>query len=124
MAHEGKLKLVKLNIDSFPQLTQGLNIRSVPSVFLIFKGQIVDMVQGMVEPEKLDEFINTGLLVAGIETNENLMQDVVMKIQRFIEDGDYKQVIQVCQDSLQLDAWRQAVGTELILSWTYCMLFE
>jgi len=73
MAHEGKLKLVKLNIDSFPQLTQGLNIRSVPSVFLIFKGQIVDMVQGMVEPEKLDEFINTGLLVAGIETNENLM---------------------------------------------------
>jgi len=47
-----------------------------------------------------------------------------MKIQRFIEDGDYKQVIQVCQDSLQLDAWRQAVGTELILSWTYCMLFE
>lgn len=33
---EGKVKLVKMNVDSFPQLTTGLNVKSLPSVFLIF----------------------------------------------------------------------------------------
>lgn len=54
LAYEGKLKLVMLDIDSFPQLTQGLNIRSVPSVFLIYKGSIVDMFQGMPKEDQLD----------------------------------------------------------------------
>lgn len=40
---EGKLKLVKLNIDNHPQLSTGLNIRSIPTLFLIFNGNIVDM---------------------------------------------------------------------------------
>ena len=40
---EGKLKLVKLNIDNHPKLSSGLNIRSIPTLFLIFNGNIVDM---------------------------------------------------------------------------------
>jgi len=41
-AVEGKLKLVKLNIDSFPKLSSGLNIRSIPTVLLIYRGRLVD----------------------------------------------------------------------------------
>jgi thioredoxin len=77
--HEGKIKLVKLNIDNFPQLTTGLNIRSVPSLFLIFKGNIVDMLQGF-QPAQLDEFIQTALVIGGMETDENMMQDILVKL--------------------------------------------
>ena len=42
-ALEGRIKMVKLNIDDLPQLSEGLNIRSIPAVFLIYKGNIVDM---------------------------------------------------------------------------------
>ena len=55
-AEEGKLKLVKLNIDDLPKLSSGLNIRSVPSVFLIYKGNVVDMFKGVPEEKELDEF--------------------------------------------------------------------
>ena len=40
---EGKMKMVKLNIDDLPKLTTGLGIRSIPQVFLIYKGNIVDV---------------------------------------------------------------------------------
>ena len=55
-AEEGKLKLVKLNIDDLPKLSSGLNIRSVPSVFLIYKGNVVDMLKGIPEDNELDNF--------------------------------------------------------------------
>ena len=44
---EGKVRMVKLNIDNLPQLSTALNIRSLPTVFLIFKGNIVDTFTGL-----------------------------------------------------------------------------
>ena len=41
--------MVTLNIDDLPKLTTGLNIRSIPAIFLIFKGNIVDVLQGLPE---------------------------------------------------------------------------
>ena len=77
LALDGKIKLVKLNIDHHPSLSQGLNIRSIPALFLIFKGNIVDAITGMPEESKLDEFIQTGLGVGEVETSENIMAEVL-----------------------------------------------
>jgi thioredoxin len=44
--HEGKFKLVKLNIDNLPQLAQGLNVKSIPALFLIYRGNIMDTMIG------------------------------------------------------------------------------
>ncbi len=43
----GKFKLVKLNIDTLPQLAKGLNVKSIPALFLIYKGNVMDTVVGM-----------------------------------------------------------------------------
>jgi len=32
---EGKVKLIKLNVETLPELAKGLNVRSLPSVFLV-----------------------------------------------------------------------------------------
>jgi len=39
---EGKFKLVKLNIDHLPALATALKVESIPAVYLIYKGQMVD----------------------------------------------------------------------------------
>jgi putative thioredoxin len=53
LEHEGKFKLMKMNIDTLPQLATALNIKSVPYVFLIHKGNIVDTFQGMPNQSRL-----------------------------------------------------------------------
>ena len=54
--HDGKFKLVKLNIDNLPQLTKGLNVKAVPSLFLIYRGNVMDTLTG-VDMAKIDNMI-------------------------------------------------------------------
>jgi thioredoxin-like negative regulator of GroEL len=61
--NEGTFKLIKLNIDNLPQLATALNIKSVPSVFLIHKGNIMDTFTGVPGPARLKEFVDTAVLL-------------------------------------------------------------
>mmetsp|Transcript_29214 Transcript_29214/g.36279 ORF Transcript_29214/g.36279 Transcript_29214/m.36279 type:complete len:150 (-) Transcript_29214:666-1115(-) len=60
--HDGKFKLVKVNIDNLPQLATALSVRSVPSLFLIYRGNVMDTMTG-VDLKKLDELVETAVLV-------------------------------------------------------------
>jgi hypothetical protein len=40
-----------------------------------------------------------------------------------IEKNELEQARNVCKDSLQLEAWKQHVGTQLTLAHAYCDLF-
>ena len=60
--HEGKFKLIKVNIDNLPQIAQGLSVKSIPTLFLIYRGNIMDTLTG-VDKEKLTGLIETALLV-------------------------------------------------------------
>ena len=89
--YDGKIKMVKLNIDDLPKLTSGLNIRSIPAVFLIYKGNIVDMLQGVPEQNLIDEFFKTGVLLNQMQTDESIMEDVMNKVEEMIKAEDFKQ---------------------------------
>ena len=43
----GKFKLIKLNIENFPQITKALQIKSIPTLFLIYRGNMMDQVTGV-----------------------------------------------------------------------------
>ena len=73
--------MVKLNIDDLPQLSTGLNIRSIPAVFLIYKGNIIDMFQGIPEAKTIDDFFNTAVLLDQMQTDESIMDDVLSKVE-------------------------------------------
>ena len=81
LSYDGQIKLVKLNIDNFPQLSSGLNIKSIPSVFLIFSGNIVDMFQGIPNDKTFDEFFNTAILLNNLQSNTEIMTDVFNKVE-------------------------------------------
>lgn len=56
LQYEGKFKLVKLNIDNLPQLATGLNVKSIPALFLIYKGNMLDAMTGF-DVKKLEELV-------------------------------------------------------------------
>jgi len=44
-------------------LTNALNIKSVPTVFLVYKGNIVDTFKGIPNQERIKEFFDTAVLL-------------------------------------------------------------
>ena len=54
---DGKLKLAVLDTDAHPQLAQQLQVRSLPTVFGLANGELVDQFVGLVPQPQLDEFL-------------------------------------------------------------------
>lgn len=71
--NEGKFKLIKLNIDSLPELATALSIKSVPTVFLVHKGNIMDTFTGNPGPAKLKDFIDTAILLESMSHDEQVI---------------------------------------------------
>lgn len=76
LGYEGKFKLVKLNIDNLPQLATGLNVKSIPALFLIYKGNMLHTMTGF-DPNKLEEMIQTALLVDKAANDETVIMKVI-----------------------------------------------
>jgi len=94
---EGKFKLVKLNIDNLPQLANGLSVKSIPAIFLIYRGNIIDSMTGF-DPNKLQEMINTAELVNKAQYDETIMVSVLAEAQKMIEEKSYENAEQVLRD--------------------------
>jgi thioredoxin-like negative regulator of GroEL len=53
MANESRFQLVKVNIDKLPQIANGLKVSSIPAVFLIYGGKVVDNFVGIPDRDRL-----------------------------------------------------------------------
>ena len=107
--HEGKFKLIKLNIDNLPQLAQGLNVKSIPALFLIFRGNIIDTMVGANEP-KLKELVSTALVIEQSTHDESIMLKVLEEARKFIDKKDFAQAEQLLRDGLTYEMWRDKFG--------------
>ena len=54
----GLVKLVKINVDTAPELAQQLRVQSVPTVFAFKDGRPVDAVAGVQGDAQLQSFID------------------------------------------------------------------
>jgi thioredoxin-like negative regulator of GroEL len=72
-ASEGRLKLVLINIDLLPKISDSLGVKNIPAVFLVNRGNVADHFTGVPALDKLDDFINTGLLLEGMHKNKKLV---------------------------------------------------
>ena len=64
-AYQGRFVLAKLNSDDNPGLAGALKLRSIPAVFLLIGGQVVDQFTGALPEGKLREFLDKHLPPAG-----------------------------------------------------------
>ncbi|MFQ5705090.1 MAG: thioredoxin [Gemmatimonadales bacterium] len=60
--YEGKVKVVKVDVDANPRIAAQFNVRSIPSILLFKDGKLVDTVVGAVPKaylvEKLDQHLS------------------------------------------------------------------
>jgi thioredoxin 1 len=58
---EGKVKIVKLNVDENPAVAQQFGIRSIPTLLLFKKGQLASQKVGASSKTELSKWISTSL---------------------------------------------------------------
>jgi thioredoxin 2 len=57
----GKLKVVKVNVDTAPHVSQRFDARSIPMLVVLRNGNIVSKQVGATPPDKLLSFVNKAL---------------------------------------------------------------
>ena len=65
IAQNGKIKLVKIDVDQNQDVATQLRIQSMPTVYAFFQGQPVDAFQGMLPESQLNAFIERLLKTTG-----------------------------------------------------------
>lgn len=98
-AMDGQVRMVKVNSDNFPQLSTALNVRALPSVFLVFKGNIVDAFTGIPDKEKLEKFFMTAQVLNNLEGDEKIMAEAVTAMEKLINEEKFDQALQTSQDA-------------------------
>ena len=62
---KGRFLLAKVNADEYPELSQHFGVRSIPSVKVLFQGQLVDEFNGALPEGQVREFLERIALPAG-----------------------------------------------------------
>ncbi|MCF8028790.1 MAG: thioredoxin [Desulfobacteraceae bacterium] len=60
-SYEGKLKIVKCNVDDNPATPSNYGIRAIPTLILFKDGEKKEQIVGMVQKAKLEEAINNNM---------------------------------------------------------------
>ena len=56
---KGKLRIVKIDTDRYPQLASRYNIEALPTLVLFKNGEPVDNIEGVIQPQQLEEHLNS-----------------------------------------------------------------
>lgn len=89
---QGKVKLVKVNIDENPGIAGQLGVRSIPAVFAFDKGRPVDAFQGALPEGQLREFITK--ILGGTDQGKQI-QEAVDRAGELLKAGDHAQAAQL-----------------------------
>ncbi len=59
--YEGKVNILKVDVDENPELASQFNIKSIPTLMLFKKGNILQTMKGFLGKDKIKEFITISI---------------------------------------------------------------
>lgn len=89
-AADGKLKLLKINIDKFGQVANIFQIKSVPTVYLVYMGRAIDAFTGELSDADLDKFLATADRVTKFDRQEEEVMKQLAEAQAAIRNKEYE----------------------------------
>jgi len=104
--YAGKWKLVKVNSDENPELSQAFRIRSIPYVVAFSGGRPVDQFMGALPEGELREFLNR------LIPNPSQLEHA--KAQDLLDQGDQDGALKALQTALVLDPHNDLARLDLI----------
>ena len=97
----GKVKLVKMNIDEHPAIPGQMGIQSIPAVIAFVNGQPADGFMGAVPESQITAFI--GKLTAGMPGEPNIAE-IIKEAEAVLAEGDATTAAQIYAEVLAADA--------------------
>lgn len=83
---EGRVKLVKIDVDANPGIAGQLQVQSIPTVYAFFNGNPVDGFQGALPPSEIDAFVDK-IVALGPEP-DNGLDDAVEAAEEMLTNGE------------------------------------
>lgn len=85
---KGKLKLVKVNIDENPQIAQQFRVQSIPAVFAVAGGRVVDGFVGALPESQVRAFAKRLLADGADDEAAAQIAEAVAHAKKLLDDGD------------------------------------
>jgi putative thioredoxin len=82
---DGRVKLVKIDVDANPSYSGQLKVQSVPTVYAFWQGQPVDGFQGALPGSEIDAFVAKTAALAG--EPDNGLADAIAAAQEMLDEG-------------------------------------
>jgi putative thioredoxin len=101
----GKVRMVKINVDENQQLAQQMRIQSIPAVYAFVNGQPVDGFMGALPESQLKQFVDR---LGGQGGLAEEIEAALAEAQAAFDQQDYQTAAQIFAQILQVD--REHVG--------------
>ena len=111
-SYKGKIKLAKINIDENKQMAEQMQIRSVPTVAIVYKGQPIDGFSGNIAKSEIEEKIKKIILNEANDNNEQSEKiNVLLELsEQEFKKGNYDKAIPLFMEVLAIEP-EQTVAT-------------
>src|SRR3984957_10690381 len=100
-AANGKVKLVKMNIDEHPAIPGQMGIQSIPAVLAFVNGQPADGFMGVVPESQVAAFVSK--LTAGMPGEPNIA-DILKEAETLLAEGDATTAASIYAEVLSVEA--------------------
>jgi putative thioredoxin len=98
-SYNGKVRLVKINIDEHPAVAGQLRVQSIPTVYAFLDGRPLDGFQGAIPESQLRQFIDRLVKDAGADG----IEEVLAEAAKAVEAGDLEGAAEMYAAVLQED---------------------
>ena len=100
--YDGKIKLVKINIDENQGVASQLRIQSIPAVYAFFQGKPIDGFMGAQTENQIKEFISNIITKSGVEVDSGL-DKILENANINLENGLFEEARNQFQEVLDED---------------------
>ena len=93
-AANGKVKMVKIDVDQSQQIAAQLQIKSIPTVYGFFEGKPVDAFQGAQSESEIKKFIDKLISLSG-NNKENGLEEAMSTAEEMFLEGKYQDAVEI-----------------------------
>ena len=91
----GKISLVKVNIDESQSIAAQLQIQSIPTVYVFYQGQVVDGFQGNIQESEIKSFISKATSLSGPGKE---IEELLVILNTCIENNEWERAIDISSE--------------------------
>ena len=96
----GKISLVKVNIDESQSIAAQLQIQSIPTVYVFYQGQVVDGFQGNIQESEIKSFISKATSLSGPGKE---IEELLVILNTCVENNEWERAIDISSEIIDSD---------------------